>query len=178
MKKINLILSIMLLTIFLPYFTPQAFACSCAEPLSVQEEVETSALVILGTVREIKQSSNAGNKEVLVEVSRIFKGETKSQQIIVTYGDSAQCGFEFQKELDYLIYARDAGTGYTTGLCDRTTLASSVADDLSILGEGVVPDEQVELSLDRSPISFWLIGIPLVIGIAIIVYYFIRRKKF
>lgn len=174
--KIRRVLFIILLAIFLPYFTPQAFACSCAEPFSVQEELESSALVILGTVREIKQSSSAGNKEVLVEVSRIFKGETQSQQIIVTAGDSAACGFEFQQGLDYLIYARDVGTGYTTGLCDRTTLGSSAADDLSILGEGQLPDEQVELSLDRTPISFWLIGIPLLLGLGIVVYYFMRRK--
>ncbi|WP_392455662.1 hypothetical protein ACF3OH_02545 [Chryseomicrobium aureum] len=177
MKRSILVLCMMLFSMLLPYFTPTASACSCVEPFSVQEELESSALVILGTVREIKQSSSAGNKEVLVEVSRIFKGETQSQQIIVTAGDSAACGFEFQQGLDHLIYARDVGTGYTTGLCDRTTLASSAADDLSILGEGQLPDEQVELSLDRTPISFWLIGIPLLLGLGIVVYYFMRRKS-
>lgn len=120
-------------------------------------------------------------KAVLFEVSQIWKGGAESQIIIHTGSGGGDCGFNFEKDKEYLVYAHPS-TMYgdkellITIICDRTNLLAQAQEDLAILGEGKVPTDQVNLEgeLYRIHPFVWFTGI----GIAVIVMMiiFIRRK--
>lgn len=104
MRKAYLILMLLVVTIFQPFYMEQAHACSCAETVSVEDELENKAVVFSGVVMAMKEVPGTGNKEVLLDVTSYWKGGDESQILVVTTGDSAACGFEFRGGKEYLGY--------------------------------------------------------------------------
>jgi hypothetical protein len=177
----SLILSIM--TIFIP---SSVYACSCAQPQSVEAEISRSTEVFAGRVLEVKEQKNLDGsmtKAALFEVSQIWKGGSESQIIIHTGSGGGDCGVQFEEGEEYLVYAYPS-TMYgdkellITIICDRTKVLVQAQEDLAVLGEGKVPTEQVNLEdeLNRIHPYVWVT----VIGIAVIgmmVFFFVRRKE-
>lgn len=145
-----LILSIM--TIILP---SAVFACSCVEPLSVEEQMSHSETVFVGRVLEVGASKEAyaNTKAVRFEVSEIWKGAEESQIIIYTGSGGGDCGISFTEGTEYLVYAQRS-TMYgdkellVTIICDRTRPLIQAKEDLTVLGEGKEPTNIVNLAED------------------------------
>lgn len=153
------ILSFVLCLVFLIIIsTPSiSYACSCTEPVSVEEEFERSEAVFTGkvmNVREDKRFDGMVTKSVLFEVSETWKGVSQSQVIITTGLGGGNCGFKFIEGVEYLVYAEQSSMyseeeQLVTTICDRTNELHASGEDLAILGEGDAPKKQVILVEDE-----------------------------
>ncbi len=167
--------------VFIGLLPRDVSACSCAYPDSVKAELDRKTAVFTGKVIDIveeKQSialnSSADPIKVLFEVNESWKGVNSSQTIVRTARDDASCGYEFEKNKEYIVYAYGDNDNLETGYCERTTLLSDASEDLEILGQGKKPTEEVdlqdELGKSNLPIYIFIIVIVLVGG------YFIGKK--
>ena len=68
------------------------------------------------------------------DVDRVWKGENESSITIQTRQSSASCGYSFEEDSNYLVYAQRNGEMLDVSLCSRTSLVSSAAEDISELG--------------------------------------------
>ncbi|MFE8700017.1 hypothetical protein ACFYKX_05190 [Cytobacillus sp. FJAT-54145] len=172
--------------IFLTIAPSTGYACSCAGPSSVIEELEHSKAVFTGIVldiRERKSFEGYVTKKVLFDVSLSWKGVSESQIIIVTGQGGGDCGFEFRIGEEYLVYANKSplygeNEALSTGICDRTTEISVAAEDILILGKGETPNKVVDLTnkMQNSWLySLWITACILVAGL--IIYLIWKRKK-
>lgn len=141
MKKIFLIAASLLVL-----NTTAANACSCV-PTTPQQSLKNSKEVFAGKVIDIVDQSGSnpeasgylGGFKVTFEVSKVWKGKLEKQQVVLTSGSSASCGYNFEKGKEYLVYANGQGTQLQTGLCSGTTLLTNAQRDLAVLGRGKTP---------------------------------------
>ncbi|MBP1932757.1 hypothetical protein [Ammoniphilus resinae] len=157
------------------------YACSCASKPAVQEELEKSAVVFGGKVIDIREKSQFNPKKtVLFEVSTAWKGGASTQMLITTGLGGGDCGFDFEKGKEYLVYANESsmygGKDLVTTICDRTTELVSAQEDLTILGEGKVPTEKVNLEGKLGGLNpfVWILAIGVV---GILVFLMLRRRR-
>ncbi len=124
-----------------------AFACSCLPPGTPQEELGKSDAVFAGKVVQVSGQVDGGaaeTVEVRFEVSQVWKGAESRTVLVKTPGSSASCGFNFEQGREYVVYASQQEGNLTSGLCSRTTLLASAADDLAVLGSGTAPSGEAE----------------------------------
>lgn len=118
------------------------------------------------------------SKSVLFEVTKTWKGVEQTQIIITTGLDDGDCGYDFIKGNEYLVYAKESSMygakSLVSILCDRTDVLSSSQKDLEILGQGQPPIEEVNLSGKHNQIYIWA---PLGGAICIIVFFILVRRK-
>ncbi|WP_449623092.1 hypothetical protein [Robertmurraya sp. Marseille-Q9965] len=167
-------------------FPSTSSACSCAEQQSVEEEFKQSKAVFRGKVLEVKENRSINgsmSNSVLFEVSKTWKGVDETQIIITTGVSDGDCGIEFRKGEEYLVYATES-TMYgentlVSTICDRTGELQTLRDDLTILGEGKVPSQKVDLTneLEGNPIYLYLIVGATIIGVVLIVVFFVQKRK-
>lgn len=183
--KINsVLLSFLVLSIMTIIIPSSVYACSCIQKQTVEAEFSRSEAVFAGRVLEVKEQRHLDGsmtKAALFEVSQIWKGVSESQIIIHTGSGGGDCGFDFEKDKEYLVYAQPS-TMYgnkkllITIICDRTNVLAQAQEDLAILGNGKVPTEQVSLEgeLYRIHPYVWVTGI----GIAVVgmMIFFVWRK--
>lgn len=182
MKYIKGVLVLLLLfLIIISLFPRQALACSCAQPESVKGELNRKTAVFSGKVVELVDDnkfsyikSSADPIEVLFEVNESWKGTNTSQVIVKTARSGASCGYEFELNKEYLVYAYGEIDQLETGFCERTALLSTAGDDLAILGQGKEPTEKVNLQdeLGKSYLVFYLA----IIAIFIVIGFMIRNR--
>jgi hypothetical protein len=136
-----------------------ANACSCLRT-TPQESFKNSSTVFAGKVIDIVEqkpvdeqssrnpddSSFAEGFKVIFEVSKVWKGQSNRQLVVMTSGNSASCGYSFQKGQEYLVYASNQGTQLQTGLCSGTQPLSSARTDLAVLGRGKTPTPTIRRS--------------------------------
>jgi hypothetical protein len=156
----GILLFLLLVPVLLSLFPQPASACSCAMPGSVEEELKQKTAVFSGKVIDINRSSNVFLQssepvQVLFEVNEVWKGSNKSQVIVHTGSDSASCGFEFELNKEYIVYAYGENGDLGTGLCERTKLLSEASEDKELLGSGNIPTESVDLQ-ERSGLNMYL----------------------
>jgi hypothetical protein len=184
-KTMNLLAFICIGIFIIGSFPSIASACSCAELPSVEEQLERSKAVFSGKVIDIEDSrglNGSTTKSVLFEVTNTWKGVEQSQIIITTGQDDGDCGYNFKKGEEYLVYANESTmygkNSLVTTICDRTRMLSSSEGDLEILGEGQPPIEEVDLS-DNNSRNHLYIWATAAAALGIIGFFIIlnRRKK-
>ncbi len=120
--------TILVILILLLSCHPKIFACSCNEKLTIEEAVKDAELVI--DARALRKSNyNATTNRFYINHS--FKGgfQRKDSLSIFSTNSSSSCGFSFEEEGRYIIYAysifdKDHNRliiGYETNVCTRTT---------------------------------------------------------
>ena len=132
--KIHLVIAFVLACIDLANLPAQA--CSCAPPPLPKKALEGSAAVFSGKVTEVKIVDQ--QKQVTIEVDRVWKGKVGAIVVVTTAVHSATCGFNFTTKGDatYLIYAYETKAGLATNICTRTTTLAAGAADIKELGDG------------------------------------------
>lgn len=118
------------------------FACSCIQAPPPDEALASSTAVFAGQVTEIAAPADRGGSDPVVvtfAVSKGWKGAGQPTIVVNTSASSASCGFEFVKGQEYLVYASENEGHLQTGLCSRTSLLASAANDLAVLGDGTIP---------------------------------------
>jgi len=145
MKKILTCILLVSFAFGLFVFKPSTtFACKCVKPLGVKEELSRSDQVFSGKVLSIKDEKGSnGNikKVVLFKVSQTWKGSKVAKIKIITGQGGGDCGYSFQKNHDYLVYAKQSDMYGKKELvaitCSRTKDLADAKEDLVILGKGL-----------------------------------------
>ena len=171
-----------IIILFMSSFPSNTSACSCAELPSVEEEFERSQAIFSGKVVDVREKRSLKGeltKSVLFEVTNTWKGVKQSQMIITTGQGGGSCGFHFNEGQEYLVYAYEStmygAKSLVTTICDRTNEWSVLQEDLTILGEGQPPIEEVDLTGKYEGNQYYIWGaVVIVIGILLT---FRRRKK-
>jgi hypothetical protein len=120
----------------------QVHACKCAEPPSAADAQAGAAAVFEGRVTSV---TPLGEHDVAVELSvvRTWKNADVEKILVRTRADSAACGFEFQRDQSYLVYAQSAPADALPGLevshCGRTRPIVEADADIAAIGMGSVP---------------------------------------
>ncbi|OKL36865.1 hypothetical protein [Domibacillus mangrovi] len=165
------------------FFPSYGEACSCAKPPDVKEEFSLSKAVFRGKVTEIdekKSVSGFPTKSVRFEVNETWKGVSQSQVNVTTGNGGGDCGYEFRKGQEYLVYANDSdmygSSEQTVIICSRTKEISTAQEDLAILGEGQTPTEKVKLkSMGQGKVLFVLTAVALFTFFSR--FYFMKKSK-
>jgi hypothetical protein len=123
---------------------PRARACKCAEPPPAIEAASNAAAVFEGRVTEVQPVGSA-DFVVSLEVVRAWKGAKSLEHVQVrTRNDTAACGFPFEKDESYLVYAeavpkeRDL-PALSVLHCGRTRVITEADADIAQLGMGATP---------------------------------------
>jgi hypothetical protein len=117
-----------------------AQACSCLPPPAPKVALEKAAAVFVGKVITIEEKDGR-RKEVKILVSKFWKGVTGDSVVVTTAIVSAACGFPFEMNKEYLVYASsiEVQKHLNTSLCTRTKKLEAAGEDLAELGEGSTP---------------------------------------
>lgn len=122
-----------------------AQACSCTEKLPPQAQMDASSAVFTGKVTNKKwfeKELRRGNRVVAVkqivlvtfQPTRMWKGDPlPSIEVEVPDPDEDDCGIDFKRGEEYLVYATSKQR-LETDICMRSKLASQAAEDLQSLG--------------------------------------------
>jgi len=122
MKKFTILAA---LIIFFLSGASDVYACSCLmetkTPVSkqVKASYQKAAAVFYGEVTEITRESEGVIVKIKVEKS--WKGELQGEVIVRTLADSAMCGYTFEKNMKYMVYADDNDGHFGVNLCSRTS---------------------------------------------------------
>lgn len=125
-----------------------AYACSCVEPGPVEERLERKTAVFQGTVTSIKEPalkkmmSSEDPVQVTFAVKQLWKGEPHAELSIRTAMSGASCGYEgFRVNEEYVVFAYGDPDDLKTGLCEGTKPVTEAGEELTVLGEGYLPDD-------------------------------------
>ena len=184
LKKAMTLLAFIFIGIFIIGSFPSiTSACSCAYLPSVEEEFERSKAVFSGKVVDIKEKQSLKgylSKSVLFEVTNTWKGVEQSQIIITTGQGGGDCGYNFIKGEEYLVYADESimygAKSLVSVICDRTDMLSSSQEDLEVLGEGQLPIEEVNLSVKHNSNQLY-IWATVAVTIGIVVFFILYKRK-
>lgn len=117
-----------------------ARACSCVTPKPLPLDAKRKADAVFEG-RAYGQTILGSTTRYSFDVDRYWKGDLPERIEIETRTQSAACGRTYELGRSYVIYARKDKGRWTDGLCSRTRPTVAAAQDLSMLGEGVVPNQ-------------------------------------
>ncbi|XID95653.1 hypothetical protein ACF3MZ_14520 [Paenibacillaceae bacterium WGS1546] len=124
----------------------KAYACSCAAPPSVKEELNRKTAVFEGKAVDVivpnKETidSTVDRVEVRFEVSRAWKGQVDANETVYTAIGSESCGYtDFEAGRTYLVSAYGSPERLETGMCELTKPVDQASAELAELGKGYAP---------------------------------------
>ncbi|MFT3912084.1 MAG: hypothetical protein QM737_21845 [Ferruginibacter sp.] len=147
--------------IWTAFISDKELNCSCF-PISVEDDVKKSHIIFTGkilkldTLRITDEYIPKGAFRIhylaTIQASRVFKGNNLQDTVyIITGNGEADCGFPFERNKDYLVYANEQtytiidsleviGSKFrsrkmkyfTTSICDRTTMAIKEEEKLLV----------------------------------------------
>ena len=114
-----------------------AIACSCAPSPGVAESLKDSAAVFAGKVLSISPSGDdpeaaMSGFKITFAVEKSWKGIRTEKVVIATSPGGGMCGYHFEKEGRYLVYA-SGDKELSTGICSRTAPLDEAAGDVAQL---------------------------------------------
>ncbi len=141
-----------------------AAACECGTPSDVHTAWETADAVFQARVESVQDRLGLGRRtwywikgwfserpipldsaerlgccglEASLVVMRSWKGTTENVVSVLTGRGNGDCGFRFQPEVEYVIFARRLASGdLTTDICTRTKPALEARHELEVLNGG------------------------------------------
>ena len=110
-----------------------SYPCSCTEPPPPEEAFEDADIVFSGLVTNIVLDDSGYYYEVTFQVIDVWKGEGLEEITLLTETYSDTCGYYFQINYEYLVYAYNYNWGIYTNICTRTNLLEYASEDLEFL---------------------------------------------
>jgi MYXO-CTERM domain-containing protein len=132
------------LTLALGLWNASAHACKC-RPLSVDEAKADASAIFEGRVTKLADEAPAegrppAGKLVTLALVRTWKGLENEETITVrTSESSASCGYAFELNKSYLVYAQGTPDALSVSSCSRTRPMAETNEDLAALGAGITP---------------------------------------
>lgn len=179
MKRILLKLFVFLILLFANINS--IMACECIKPENPAKALENSKAVFSGKVTDIDRNYlplYLGNK-IEFQVYNSWKGVSDKSVTIYAEESSAACGYKFEENKEYLVYAYEDEGKLKTGLCTRTNLLENAQQDLKELGFGNVESEREYLYnpiefLFKDNLIFYILFFIIIFGL---LFYIKRIKK-
>jgi hypothetical protein len=119
-----------------------AQACTCAAPAGPAEGMSRSTAVFRGRVTEISRLflerlgfTKTGGHRVRFAVLKQWKGPPSKNFKLITRLTSEACGFPFEEEKEYLVYAVAEPKDIQTGICTGTKNAVGADPEMKELDE-------------------------------------------
>ena len=109
------------------------YPCSCMEPPPPEDAYEEADVVFSGEVTNMVISEEGYYYEVTFQIIDIWKGEYLEEITVLTELFSDTCGYPFQINNEYLVYAYTYSWGIYTNICTRTNLLEYASEDLDYL---------------------------------------------
>jgi hypothetical protein len=178
-------------------------ACSCATFPTVEDGMKQSTAIFAGKVISLTQpdprrlfSSSADPVKVVLEVSKVWKGELAAKTEITTAMSSVSCGYEgFDVDEEYLVFANadSISKKLETGLCNGNRSLASAEEELKALGQGYAPALlTTELKAENQPgepllnpsndrwnrYLYLVLTLIVFVVAAVIRYIFIKKRRF
>lgn len=142
----RLLARLVVLAVLVPGLVPsRASACSCMAQ-TVEEAVASSAAIF--EARVVSEVDEGGTMVVTFAVTQAWGGVDHETISVRTARDSAACGFDFQVDETYLVYANGEADALTVSLCSRTARLLDAAADRAALGSGVIPVDVVDEAVE------------------------------
>lgn len=111
------------------------YACSCMMPADPLTSLENSESVFSGTVKSISNKDMINTVEF--EVATVWKWIEPTRITVKTAEQSATCGYNFEEDEDYIVYAYEQNDGeLRVSLCSRTALLKNAQEDVKALTLG------------------------------------------
>ncbi|MDV6377141.1 LPXTG cell wall anchor domain-containing protein [Sporosarcina sp. GW1-11] len=181
MKKRVRVIPFLLMVLVVMNFKPiPTAACSCMMPPSADIALSVATAVFSGEVVKVEKNNKDNGKTIHFNVREIWKGIDSATVSVFTGNDSASCGIDFTVGKEYLVYAHTMDSSgksiLSTTLCDRTAELANAADDLTLIGEGQIPD-QTEQTTDSTNQYYVYAGILAVVVGSIGLFLWKRSKK-
>ena len=164
-------------------YPQQSKACSCAERPSVKKELASKKAIFSGKVIQIKENKNKilrfifDQKEVLFQVDQVWEGEVPAQVLIYTSFTEASCGYPFEENKEYLVYAGKEEGHLITTICDRTDLLSNATKDLEQLGEVKVLSKNTKLENKAIGQNTTVNLLPVIILVILVIGVLFKKRK-
>jgi hypothetical protein len=117
-----------------------AYPCSCLEPPPPEEAYEDADAVFSGQVTNIVVDESGYYHEVTFQIIDVWKGEDSEEITVLTETYSDACGYNFQINNEYLVYAYTYAGGNYTNICTRTNLLEYANEDLDYLNQLFICD--------------------------------------
>jgi hypothetical protein len=188
-KKFSILLQVFVLTavsiIGLMIVPATIHACSCAESASAQAELQQQTAVFSGKVIAIKKPfkllirSSADPVNVTFEVDRVWKGDVGKIVSIQTAMSEASCGFNFDQNQEYLVYAYGNIADLRASLCSRTQAFLTASEDVEALGtplkspiEELSPDD----SIPNRSVLYYILAVGSLVAV-ILTFVVVLRKR-
>ena len=110
---------------FLFSFIPvTASACSCVEHIEINWDSDT---IVTAIVTSEPWTFSFIKKEYVFEVTENLLNFDQSTLHLMTRRETAACGFQYEKGVEYLIIARRNNNEFTSGRCSSWPLESESA---------------------------------------------------
>ncbi|MFO0683911.1 MAG: MYXO-CTERM sorting domain-containing protein [Sandaracinus sp.] len=127
----------------------RASACSCLE-MPFETAHDQAAAIFEGRVTAMQEIDGAIH--VHFAVTQTWRLAEHEHVEVVTASDGAACGYAFEVNRHYLVYASGIeGDAYRVSLCSRTQPMESADDDRALLGSGVVPVDITDPDPESEP---------------------------
>lgn len=198
MRKCSLFLFICCVFLFVSVYVmkpSEALACSCAEPPSVEENLQNKTAVFTGKVIRLEQPkpdedgsiSSAAPVKITLEVAEVWKGEIGKETDVYTAMDEASCGYGgFVLDQEFIVFAYGKPDRLETGMCEGNKPVSEAEKELTALGEGYAPSSPIKPTNfsdtggtnESLPIRFIVSAliITVVMCITVLLYVLIKRR--
>jgi hypothetical protein len=148
------LLFVMMFSCMTIIFPSKTYACSCSLQPDPIKAMEQSKAVFSGKVLAVKpqvvEINGIIDHKIAVhfDVRETWKGISQTQAIVLTTLGEASCGYPFKVGETYLVFA--SGYDYKqdllqTSTCSLTKKLANATSELSKLGQGVKPTENVSL---------------------------------
>ncbi|MEO9363693.1 MAG: hypothetical protein ABI348_07315 [Nitrososphaera sp.] len=122
-----------------------AYACTCVSQESTEQTFQKSVAVFTGKIVSIKpiDKSSHPSVETTFTVNKAWKGVPENQGAVIVTPDDLSCGYGFQENREYLVYANGGSANKTldVGMCLGTKPVELAEGDMRILGTGYVVQE-------------------------------------
>lgn len=148
-----LCLQILILSHLILIAADNAYACEPGVPSTPKEVFDASRVVFTGKVLEVRRlhTDIRDINAAIFEVDRYWKSAYGyyKELVVLTGVDDGTCGYPFKVGKEYLVYGRsysyDDDMLYFTWWGSRTAPIEDASEDLSFLGEGIMPMEHVSV---------------------------------
>ncbi|WP_422658381.1 hypothetical protein ACK8P5_22165 [Paenibacillus sp. EC2-1] len=197
MRKRSLFLFICCVFLFVSAYVikpSEALACSCAEPPSVEENLQRKTAVFTGKVIRIEQPkpeedgsiSSAVPVKITLEVAKVWKGELGKETDVYTAKDGASCGYgDFALDQEFIVFAYGKPDRLETGVCEGNKPVSKAEKEITALGEGYAPSSHIKptnhsdtgSTNESLPIRFIVIALIITVVMCITVLLYVRIKR-
>jgi hypothetical protein len=139
----NIIARFLIVTIIsgstLNWLAPAAQACKCGAPMPVRQSVKIATMVFRGKVLSVEtlKTPEGHSRRVKFVLNRVWKGASQPYVSLSTGMGNGDCGYNFVKGQEYLVYTVGAVQDMTNQNCGRTKSWKSVdRHELRQLGKG------------------------------------------